>query len=175
MLLRSRVYHHQLADLFAARYDMLKEPYAVISKQLQERILAPTDTHSSKARRTLEIETLNIRDRGLNKNLAAAQIKQVGTEGRRRGRRGRCGKGDGDPTAKKNRRGPWDTARPLRSQSWSSGQTKERRQARLSTVSASQRRSRRLAGDLSLPLGAARTELRLAAPVADATRPPQAA
>jgi len=100
MLLRSRVYHHQLAELFAARYDVLKEPDAVISEQLQEQILAPADTHSSKARRTLEIETLNIRDRGLSKTLAAAQIKQVGTEGRRRGRRGRSGKGDGDPRAK---------------------------------------------------------------------------
>jgi len=94
LLLRSRVYHHQLAELCAARYDVLKEPDAAIAAQLQERMLAPADTHASKVRRTLEVETHNLRDRGLNKSIAAQQIKDVAASGRRRGRRGRRTQGE---------------------------------------------------------------------------------
>jgi len=99
MLLRSRAYHHQPAELCAARYDVLQEPDAVIAAQLQERMLSPPDTHASKARRNLEVETLNLRDRGLNKSIAAAQIKDVSAEGRKRGRRGGGRKRSGDAAA----------------------------------------------------------------------------
>ena len=101
LLLRSRVYHGQLAELCAARYDVLKEPDAVIAAQLQERMLAPKDTHASLARRNLDVETLHLRDRGLNKTIVAAQIKEVNVEGRRRGKRGGGRKrGDGDAPQK---------------------------------------------------------------------------
>jgi len=175
MLLRSRVYDHQLAELCAVRYDVLKEPDAVIAAQLQVRMLAPADTHASKARRTLEIETLHLRDRGLNKSIVAAQIKQVGTKGWRRGRRGRRGKGDGDLTAKVRPTRPVGSRSPLTEPIMARRADQGAALSPSSTTSASQRRSRRLAGDRSLPLGAARTEIRLAALVADATGPPQAA
>jgi len=57
-------------------------------------MLAPDGTHASKARRLLEEGILNLRDRGLNKSIAAPQKKDVAAHGRRRGSRDRRGQGD---------------------------------------------------------------------------------
>ena len=86
MLVRSRVFHHQLAELCAARYDVLREPDDAIAAQLQERLLSPPDVHASRARRGLQVETVNLRDRALNKAIAANEVKTAA--GRRRGTRG---------------------------------------------------------------------------------------
>jgi len=83
LLLRSRVYHRQLAELCAARYDVLKEPNAFFAAPLQERMLAPSDTHASRAWRHLDMNTVHIRNRNLNKPIVAAQIKEFNDEGRR--------------------------------------------------------------------------------------------
>jgi len=57
-------------------------------------MLSPDGTHASKTRRPLEAEVLNLRDRGLNKSIAAQHKKDVAAQGRRRGRRDRRGQGD---------------------------------------------------------------------------------
>jgi len=84
MLIRSRVYHHQLAELCAARYDVLREDDDAVAAQLQERLLSPPDVHASRARRGLQVETVNMRDRALNKVIATNEAKTA----RRRGTRG---------------------------------------------------------------------------------------
>ena len=87
MLIRSRVYHQQLAELCAARYDVLSENDDAVAAQLQERLLSPPDVHASRARRGLQVETVNMRDCALNKVIAATEVKTA----RRRGTRGRGG------------------------------------------------------------------------------------
>ena len=101
LLLLFRVYNGQLAELCAARYDILKVPDAVIAAQVQKRMRAPKDTHASLTRRNLDVETVHLRNRGLNKTIVAAQIKEVNVEGHRRGKRGGGRKrGDGETPQK---------------------------------------------------------------------------
>lgn len=97
-LFRARVYAHQLAELCAARYDVVKKPDGAVAAQLQLRLLSPPDTHASKARRGIDAETIVIQDRMLNKGIAENAVKEVQAGGRRRGRRGQRGK-RGDPPA----------------------------------------------------------------------------
>lgn len=95
LLLRSRIYHHQLAELCSTRYDVLKETDGAVAAQLQERLLSPADSHASQARRGLYIDTLKYRDKALGTAIAAATVQEVQGGGRRRGRRGKKGKNDG--------------------------------------------------------------------------------
>jgi len=96
MVLRCRVFSHQLAELCAARYDVLAELDGGVAAQLQEWLLSPSDTFASKARRTLHSETVTLRDRALNKGIASNQVKATQQGGRKRG--GRRKKGGGDAT-----------------------------------------------------------------------------
>lgn len=58
--------------------------------------MSPADTFASKARRSLHAETVTLRDRALNKGIAAGQVRQTQQGGRRGG--GRRKKGGGAPT-----------------------------------------------------------------------------
>jgi len=97
MLICSRLYHHEHAELCAARYDVLREDNDAVAAQLQERLLYPPDVHASRARCGLQVEAVNMRDRALNKVIAANEVRKA----RRRGTRGGGGNkrgGGADPS-----------------------------------------------------------------------------
>lgn len=100
LLLRSRIYHHQITELCSKRYHVLKETDGSVAAQLQERLLSLADTHASKARRGLYLDTLNTRDKALNKAIVATQVQDVQAGGRRRGRRGKAWRGEGAGAAR---------------------------------------------------------------------------
>jgi len=98
MVLRCRVFSHQLSELCTARYDVLAELDGGVAAQLQERLLSPSDTFASKPRRTLHSETVTLRDRALNKGISSNQVKATQQGGRKRGgRRKKCGGDAAEP------------------------------------------------------------------------------
>lgn len=84
MLLRARVYLHQLAELCACRYDVLREGDADVAAAIQSRILGPADQHASKALGTFLRDVRAERNKDLVNQVAAGQ---------KRGKRARRGKG----------------------------------------------------------------------------------
>lgn len=117
MLLRCRVFNHQLAELCAERYHILPELDGTTAAQLQDRLLSPGDTFASKARRTLHAETVTLRNHALNKSLVAGQVRQTQQGGQKRGG-SRCHhKKGGEPPAKLKAQGgpiPGGVTRPFR-------------------------------------------------------------
>lgn len=85
MVLRAKVYAHQLTELIACRYDVLVQADDEVADDISERILSPADQHASKALAHVYRDVRRARNTETVKLLAAQ--RRGG-----RGRRGRPGK-----------------------------------------------------------------------------------
>lgn len=93
MLLRARVYFHQLAELCACRYDVQREPDADVAAAIQARILGAPDQNASKALGSFLRDVRAERNKDLVKQVAAGHKRSK----RARRSKGAKAAGAGDP------------------------------------------------------------------------------
>lgn len=89
VVLRAKVYVHQLTELIACRYDVLVQADDEVADDISERILSPADQHASKALAHVYRDVRRARNAETVKLLSA----------QRRGGRGKRGRAAKDPPA----------------------------------------------------------------------------